>query len=53
MISVVDGSLIVGLFVGGWLCWFSYSLLQVPSQLGRRALATAIIILGIGSVLTA
>ena len=53
MVSQIYGFLIVGLFVGGWLCWFSYSVLQMDPQLGRLALATAVGILGVGSVLTA
>jgi signal transduction histidine kinase len=53
VISVADGLLMVGLSAGGWLCWFSYSLLEIRSQLGRRALATAVGVLGIGSVLAA
>lgn len=49
----MDRFLIVGLLAGGWLCWFGYLLLQMPPQLGRRALVTAVSILGVGSVLTA
>lgn len=51
--SVADVFLIGGLFVGGWLCWFSYSVQQSHSQLGRLALTVAIGILGVGSVLAA
>ena len=53
MIAVVDALLVVGFIAGGWLCWFSYSLLRTPAQLGRRALAVAVGILGIGSVCSA
>ena len=53
MVALIYGFLIVGLFAGGWLCWFSYSVLQMDPQLGRLALATAVGILGFGSVLTA
>ena len=53
MASVIDGFLIIGLLAGGWLCWFSYSVLQISPQLGRHALVAAVGILGIGSVLTA
>ena len=45
--------LIIGLFAGGWICWFGYSVVQMSPKLGRRALATTVGILGIGSVLTA
>ena len=45
--------LIIGFFAGGWLCSFAYSVLRMSPKLGRRALATAVGILGIGSVLTA
>ena len=53
MAALIYGLLIIGLFAGGWLCWFSYSVLQMDPQLGRPALATAVGILGVGSVLTA
>ena len=53
MVALIYGFLIIGLFAGGWLCWFSYSVLRMDPQLGRLALATAVGILGVGSVLTA
>ena len=53
MLSIIDGFLIIGLFAGGWLCWFAYSVSQMSSQLGRRALTAVVGILGVGSVLTA
>ena len=53
MVSLIYGLLAIGLSAGGWLCWISYSLLRRDPQLGRRALAIAVGILGTGSVLTA
>jgi signal transduction histidine kinase len=53
VVALIYGFLIIGLFAGGWLCWFSYSVLRMDPQLGRLALATAVGILGVGSVLTA
>ena len=53
MVSVIYGFLVIGLFAGGWLCWVSYSVLRMDPQLGRRALAATVGILGVGSVLTA
>ena len=53
MVSLIYGFLVIGLFAGGWLCWVSYSVLRMDPQLGRRALAATVGILGVGSVLTA
>jgi signal transduction histidine kinase len=47
------GFLIIGLFAGSWLCWASYSILQMNPHIGRRALAATVGILGVGGVLTA
>ena len=53
MISVVEALLIVGILSGGWLCWFSFVVWQLPPQLGRRPLAAVAAIFALSILATA